>query len=71
MLTVREAAKRAAVSESLIYGVLKAGRLKGLRIGCRGRGCWRIDEQDFDSWLSTCRVSELPTDDGSPYQFLK
>ena len=71
MLTVKEAANKACVSESLIYGVLKAGRLKGMRIGCRGRGCWRIDEGDFEEWLSTCRLGDIPQDDGRPYQFLK
>lgn len=35
MLTVREAAELLRCSESLVYGMLKDGRLRGVRIGRR------------------------------------
>jgi excisionase family DNA binding protein len=62
-LTPAECAERANVSLSLIYAVLKSGRLKAMRIGCRGRGCWRIDPDDFENWKQSCRLEEMPQED--------
>jgi excisionase family DNA binding protein len=70
-MTPREAAEKLGVSQSLIYGVLKAGKLKGMRVGCRGRGKWLIDPNDFEAWKQSCKVTEWPEpDDGQPYQYL-
>ena len=55
-LSVKEAARRATVSQSLIYALLKTGRLPAVRLGCRGRGVWRIEESDIDSYVESCKV---------------
>ena len=47
-LTVKQAAARAAVSPSLIYGLCQQGRLPHVRLGLPGRrGCIRIREDDL------------------------
>ncbi len=52
MLTVKQAAERAAVSPALIYAWCNAGLLPHLRLGLPGhRGCIRIAEADLDSFL--------------------
>ena len=50
MVTVREAAARLEMSQSLVYGLLIAGRLKGSRHGL-GRGTWRISEEQLQEYL--------------------
>lgn len=64
-MTPAQCAEQANVSLSLIYAVLRSGRLKAMRIGSRGRGCWRILAEDFEAWLQTCRVSDPPPQSGS------
>lgn len=68
-MTPAECATRANVSLSLVYAVLRSGRLPSMRIGCRGRGKWLVEPGDFEAWMESCKRSELP-DDG-PYVFLK
>ena len=34
----------ATVSRSLIYSLLKQGKLEAVRIGCRGKGKWLIEQ---------------------------
>ena len=58
MLTPKQAAARLGVSQSLIHAVLQKGSLPGLRIGCRGRGRWLIQEAEFEAWIGSCRISE-------------
>jgi excisionase family DNA binding protein len=41
-LTPKEAADLLRVSERTLYEWLKAGHVKALRLGVRGRGVWRI-----------------------------
>ena len=54
MLTVNEAAERAAVSASLIYGWCSAGLLAHHRLGLAGRrGSIRIDEVDLGAFLAS------------------
>jgi len=48
-LDVRRAATRALVSPSTILRELRAGRLRGYRVG--GRKCWRVRPEDVDAWL--------------------
>ncbi|MCE9567391.1 MAG: helix-turn-helix domain-containing protein [Planctomycetes bacterium] len=65
MLTVKLAAERATVSESLIYAWCKSGLLPHVRLGRPGkRGTIRIDEDEFDNFLQTMKVSEMPQDEG-------
>lgn len=63
-LTPKQVAERANVSLSLVYAVLHAGKLRTLRIGCRGKGKWLIEPEDFENWKATCKVSELAVPDG-------
>lgn len=69
-LTPKEAAKRACVSVSLIYALLKQRRLPALRVGVRGRGKWLIESDDLDGFLSECRVNELSVPDETDLKFL-
>ena len=59
-LTVKEAAERANVSRSLIYALLRQRRLAASRIGCRGKGCWRIDAEELARWLEGCKQAPGP-----------
>lgn len=64
LLTPAECSERARVSLSLIYSVLKCGRLPALRIGARGRGKWLVEEASFEAWLASCRTEESTAADG-------
>ncbi len=70
-MTPAECADKANVSLSLVYSLLRAGRIKAMRIGVRGRGCWRIAPQDFEAWLQTCQFSESPHEDESEIKWVK
>lgn len=63
-LTAKQAAARACVSLSLIYGLLQKGRLPALRVGVRGKGKWLIHPEDLDAFLATCKLSELAAPEG-------
>lgn len=56
-LEPRGAAARASVSTATILRELRAGRLRGYRVG--GRKCWRIKPEDVDSWLMQSMTPEL------------
>jgi excisionase family DNA binding protein len=52
LLTVKQAAERTGVSESLVYGWCGAELLAHMRLGRPGRrGCIRIMEEDLDAFL--------------------
>lgn len=71
LLTAEQCAERLGVSRSLIYKALADKKLVGYRIGCRGKGCWRVSEYDLMQWLETLRVSEKPPDDdGGRFNYL-
>lgn len=58
MLTVREAAARAEVSESIVRGWIKDG-LAHFRLGAKGkRGRIKIAVEDLDGWLAAFRVEK-------------
>lgn len=72
-LTVRQAAERAAVSESLIYAWCSDGTLPHTRVGRKGkRGHIRIAQEDLDGLLASFKISaqpalvSAPTSSGSP-----
>lgn len=70
LLTVKQAASRAAVSPSLIYELCANGVLPHMRLGRPGkRGCIRIDSDELDGFLAACRVEGLSPDD-SPFRYL-
>lgn len=55
MMKVNEVAERLQVSDSIVYGLVEAGKLIAHRIGL-GRGAIRISEDDFQAYLDSCRV---------------
>ena len=58
MLTVKQAAERAGVSESLIYLLCDERRLPHYRPGGkRKRGKILIDPRDLDAFMASCRVA--------------
>lgn len=58
-ITAKEAAKQARVSQSTIYALLRQGRIPAVRIGSRGRGCWRIEQEALDAFVSACKTEPL------------
>jgi excisionase family DNA binding protein len=70
-LTPKQCAEKIGVSLSLIYALLQTGKLKGMRIGVRGKGKWLVAPEDLDAFLATCKVSDLPEPDDGDYAYLK
>jgi excisionase family DNA binding protein len=62
-LTVKQAAVRAGVSESLVYEWCRARHLAHFRFGVRGRGRVMIDEGELDRFLGSCHVEAEEEDD--------
>jgi excisionase family DNA binding protein len=57
-MTVREAAEKLEISQSLCYRLVEEGRLKCVRIGQKGRrGCIRVREADLEEFLRECQNS--------------
>jgi len=50
LLTVKEVAKRLAVSESFVYGRIADGSLKHYRLG-KGQGGIRVSEEQLQEYL--------------------
>ena len=70
MLTVKDAAGRARVSPSLVYALLRKRKLKAMRVGCRGRGKWLIEESDFSQKSAEASVRYvLPSGSSATYTF--
>jgi excisionase family DNA binding protein len=60
-VTVKQAAERAGVSESLVYEWCSEQRLPHYRLGGQGRrGKIVIDEADLTRFLDECRVAAHP-----------
>jgi excisionase family DNA binding protein len=51
ILTVREAAARAKLSEKTLYRALESGALVGSKVG----NTWRIFSDDLEQWLVSLR----------------
>jgi excisionase family DNA binding protein len=49
-VTVKEAAVRLDINRSLVYELLRAGKLQGSRHGL-GRGTWRVSEEQLQDYL--------------------
>ena len=61
MLSVKQAAARAAVSPGLIYELCACGELPHIRLGRPGkRGCIRIAEADLDAFLASRKREGRP-----------
>jgi excisionase family DNA binding protein len=57
MMTVKSAAARMGVSESLVYELCACGALPHVRIGRPGsRGCIRLTEADIQEYLAGQKV---------------
>jgi excisionase family DNA binding protein len=57
MMTVKQAAERMAISESLVYELCACGTLPHVRIGKPGsRGCIRLTEADIQEFLGSQKV---------------
>jgi excisionase family DNA binding protein len=55
-VTVKAAAERLEISQSLVYRLVEEGRIPCVRIGARGRrGKIIIREHDIEAFLKTCR----------------
>ena len=48
LLTAAEAAARVRVARSTVLAALRAGTLRGAKVG--GRGHWRVREEDLWAW---------------------
>lgn len=60
-MTVKEAARRVGVSESLVYEWVNSGLLAHFRFGRKGkRGSIRIEEADLSAFLASCRQEAKP-----------
>lgn len=58
LLTVKEAAAYARVSQSLIYDLCAKGLIPHIRVGRPGRrGTLRIDSDELDGFLAACQVT--------------
>jgi excisionase family DNA binding protein len=65
MLTPAQAAGRAGISLALVYQLCEERRLPHYRVGGQGRrGKILIDPVDLDAFLSSCKVTESPDEDG-------
>jgi excisionase family DNA binding protein len=63
-LTIREAAKAAGVSESLLYQWCHERRLRHYRLGAEGRrGKIMVEQADLDRFLEDCSVEPGAVDD--------
>ena len=49
-LTIEQAADELNVKASLIRGLIKAGKLRGIQVG--GRGVWRIGANDIEDYIA-------------------
>jgi hypothetical protein len=59
-LTVNEAAERASVCPTIVYGWVSARLLPYYRIGSKGaRGKIFIEEPDLAAYLESCRVEAV------------
>jgi hypothetical protein len=56
--TTGAAARRAGRSQSWIYGQMKAGRIRGLKVG----GRWSVCSADVDALLANAQRSGEPTE---------
>lgn len=56
MLTVNQVAKHLNCSPSLVYELLRKGRLPFIRIGIGEQGCKRIRKEDLDQFIEDNRL---------------
>jgi excisionase family DNA binding protein len=67
MMTVKVAAERMGISDSLVYELCACGSLPHVRIGRPGsRGCIRITQADIDAFLASQKVGGADPSRASP-----
>ncbi len=72
MLTVKQAADRAGVSDSLVYEWCGQRLLKHYRFGAKGRrGKVMIEEADLDAFLDSCKQEVRSQASVSPLKHIK
>jgi len=72
VLTVKAAAERIGVSESLIYEWCQHGILPHYRFGKPGkRGKIMLDEKEFDGFIASCRQEGPQADDEEPLRHIR
>lgn len=72
MLTPKQAAERACVSESLIYAWCADGTLPHMRVGRKGkRGHIRIAVEDLDGVLASFRVTGWASGSALPLKHIR
>jgi excisionase family DNA binding protein len=59
LLTIRDVAQRLTIAPSTAYALIQSGKIVGHRIGV-GRGAIRVDEEDLETFLESCRSSPRP-----------
>ena len=60
LLNVADVAELLRVSASLVYQLVESGKLVVYRIG-NGRGAIRFRPQDIETYLSSCRTTNVAT----------
>ncbi|MGQ9629342.1 MAG: helix-turn-helix domain-containing protein [bacterium] len=50
LLTVRDLSEKIKIHPEVIYRMLKAGIIRGIKIG-KGRGIWRFRPSDIERWI--------------------
>ena len=54
--TPKQLSEAEGVSLSLVYALVKQGRLAAYRVGCRGRGKLLIEDADWAAFLASCKA---------------
>jgi excisionase family DNA binding protein len=71
-LTIKQAAERAGVSPSLVYGWCQERRLRHYRFGGKGRrGKIMVEEFDLEGFLEECVVEPGEADEDGPLTHIR
>jgi excisionase family DNA binding protein len=57
LLTIREAARQAHVSESTLRRRIRDGEVPAIRVGSNRKAPLRLDPGEFDTWLRSTRAT--------------
>ena len=71
MYTVKQAAVKLGISQSLVYDLVRLGVIPHSRHGRPGkRGCIRLMDTDIEAYRAACRVETTPPLDDSECKYL-
>ena len=68
LLTVRDVARRAGLSEAHVRQLIATGRLAAIDFGLAGRRCWRVPEDTLEALVLEAREVFRKTDHPTPDQ---